>query len=858
MTSREHVLYLIDASSYVYRAYFALPPLTNTAGIPIQAVYGFTSMLLKLQRTVQPKFLAVVFDAPGETFRDALYPEYKAHRPGMPEELRAQWPLVQEVVETLGIYSLSRPGFEADDVIASLADRAARCGFEVVVITGDKDLMQIVTPQVRVWDTMKDRWFDANAVRQRYGVEPEQIVDLIGLMGDTVDNIPGVDGIGEKTARVLLERFGSIEAILSRLDEVAKTPGLRGAGKVAERLQAGADQARVSRELATVRRDIESLPDLEQFRFTPAENERVRSFLSRQGFQKLMQSLPESPAAPGSEGERLADRQQAQKILDEIETEEDVALAVSPGGLALATRRHTVFVEASAFPPCELFRAVVAAGAHVVGHDVKTDLRTLGEVDFETGAAFDVMVASYLTEATASHRLDELAREMLGVSCPDFRAGAGQLARGVSLLPKLAGPLREQLRERGVDDLFRQVEMPLVGVLARMEQHGVRLDLEALRAFAGEVNDRLDKLAGQIFELAGGPFHIASPVQLRAVLFERLGLPARGIRRGKTGLSTDVDALNRLAAEHPLPALVLEHRALAKLKSTYVDALPLAVNPATGRVHPRFNQCVTATGRLSCSDPNLQNIPVRGEDGQRLRAAFVAGPGCLLLVADYSQIELRILAHLSGDPVLLDAFRRGEDIHARTAAEIFGCLPGTVSRDMRRAAKVINFGVIYGMGATALAREIGVPTKRAEEYIQSYFERHVGVREYFEGVCNEARQSGYVTTMLGRRRSLPEIRSKDRNLAQAAERTAMNTPIQGSAADLIKMAMIRIDTRIRSEALKAAMILQIHDELVFEVAEAQCEPLRKVVQEEMQGAASLQVPLVVDLGVGQDWAEAHR
>jgi DNA polymerase-1 len=493
-----------------------------------------------------------------------------------------------------------------------------------------------------------------------------------------------------------------------------------------------------------------------------------------------------------------------------------------------------------------------------VAHDLKRDLLLLGAALGDTVASgFDVMVASYLLEASATHRLEDLATDELGVNLPLFRDGPESLANGVALLPRLRDRFAARLGEWGMERLFHEVEMPLVGVLARMERRGVRLDVAALQAMGGEIDTRLRSLIEEIYALAGGEFNIASPPQLREVLFNRLGLSKKGVRRGKTGLSTDVDVLTRLAEEHPLPAKILEYRALSKLKSTYVDALPAAVNPVTGRLHASFNQTVAATGRLSSSDPNLQNIPIRGDEGRRIRAAFIADEGCELVVADYSQIELRVLAHLSEDPVLVNAFQAGDDIHARTAAEVFGVLPGAITADMRRAAKVINFGIIYGMGPQRLARELGIPLAEAERYIASYFERYAGVRRYMTAIQSEARQRGYVTTLLGRRRTLPDLASPHRGVAQAAERAAANTPIQGAAADLIKVAMVAIDRQLAGEGVRAAMILQVHDELVLEVAAAERERVIEVVRHEMEGVFPLKVPLKVDIGWGRNWAAGH-
>jgi len=865
MPAARPVLYLIDASSYVYRAFFALPPLTSPNGMPTHAVYGFTTMLLKLLRETRPQYVGVVFDAPGPTFRDDLFEPYKANRPSMPDDLSAQFPLVHEVVAAFGLHALAIPGVEADDVIATLAAQMPAHGVDTVIITGDKDLMQVVDEHVRLWDTMRDRWCDATTVRERFGVSPQQVVDVLGLMGDATDNIPGIKGIGEKTAAALIQRFESIDQLLARLDELEAARDIRGAKKVAATLRAQAEVARLSRSLAVVRRDVPLDCTLESFRYRGADPGALRPLFTRLGFQSLVRDL----AAAGAEMTVVL-----REAHSPADVEELLARARQHGRIMLACEGslerdgphlHGIVAAGDGEPlhvPLPLVPAVGAvlqeAALETIGHDLKRDLLLLGAAgDMPLHRGFDVMLASYLLEVSATHRLEELATDELGVNLPAFRDGAASLANGVALLPRLRDRFAARLEEGGMTTLFRDVEMPLVTVLAAIERRGVRLDVAALAGMSREMEARLAALIEEIYALAGSPFNISSPPQLREVLFDRLGLSRKGVRRGKTGLSTDVDVLTRLAADHPLPAKILEYRALAKLKSTYVDALPAAVNPRTGRLHASFNQAVAATGRLSSSDPNLQNIPVRGEEGRRIRAAFIAADGCDLVVADYSQIELRVLAHLADDPVLVSAFRNGDDIHARTAAEVFGVLPGAITAQMRRAAKVINFGIIYGMGPQRLARELSIPIEEAERYISSYFTRYAGVRTYMSNVQSAARQRGYVTTILGRRRTFPDLASPHRGVVQAAERAAANTPIQGSAADLIKMAMVAIHRRLLREGLRAGMILQVHDELVFEVAVADRERVMDVVREEMEGVFPLKVPLKVDLGWGSNWAAAH-
>jgi DNA polymerase-1 len=856
-------LYLIDGSSYVYRAFFALPPLTSPSGQPTNAAYGFTTMLLKLLAEAEPEHLAVVFDAPGETFRDRLYTAYKANRAAAPSDLVAQIEPVRAVVAGLGIRALVVPGVEADDVIATLTTRFAAEGVECVVVTGDKDLMQLVGPRVRLWDTMRDRWTDETAVEQRLGVRPEQVVEVMALMGDAVDNIPGIKGIGEKTAVALIRAFGDLDGVLEHLPAVAEMP-LRGAKKVAALLREGAAQARLSRQLALVRRDLPIDCRLADLRCAGPDLERLRALFAQLGFQSLLRQLPRAGPALAVETTTVRDAPAASAYLSGAA--EWLALATAAAeGPAVTTAATELFAcgpdgRATRIPlgdpavRAAVASALTAPARTVLAHDLKTHLLRLQAAGIALGGrAVDVMIASYLLDATARHELAALAADVLGVHLAD----GDTAALGVTLLRPLWERFAPRLRDEGLQHLFEAVEMPLVGVLAEMERRGVALDVERLGRMSEEFATRMDQLMREIHAAAGVAFNINSPTQLREVLFERLELSKKGVRRGKTGYSTDVDVLTRLAAVHPLPAKILEYRSLAKLKSTYVDALPAAVNPRTGRLHTTFNQTVAATGRLSSSDPNLQNIPVRGEEGRRIREAFVAPPGCVLLAADYSQIELRVLAHLSQDAALLAAFRGDEDVHTRTASEVFGVLPGTVTAEMRRAAKVINFGIIYGMGPQRLAQELGISPAEAQRYIANYFDRYAGVRAYLHQVVAEARECGHVTTVLGRRRAVPELRSTDRAVAQAAERVATNTPIQGSAADLIKLAMVNVTGALDREQVQAGLVLQVHDELLFEVAAAEVERAAALIRTAMEGVMALRVPLRVELGTGRNWAEAH-
>ncbi len=859
----EEPVYLIDASSYVYRAFHALPVLTAPDGTPVHAVFGYARMMIKFLRDTKLSYGGAVFDAPGRTFRDDLFADYKANRPPMPDELSVQVPLVQEVSRALGLCVVLEVGVEADDVIGTLAARFCEQGRQVVVVSGDKDLLQVVRAGVRVWDPVAGRWYDEAAVREKLGIEPAQVVDYIALVGDPVDNIPGIRGIGDVTARRLLQRFGSVEGILEHLSEVAGWRDLRGATKIAQELEQGREALALSKRLARIRTDLPIELGLQDLLYAGPDLPRLRSLFARLGFDSLLRELPEAPVEVVHEVATADSKDSLAAYLQNLPFGQRLCAAVVSND---ASGRSSVVCAAGTEPlvihetieaPAEVLSQVHRqSGGQVVAHDLKADLRLAGAEALDTSAAFDTMVAAYLLEAPVPSRLEETAAACLGVSLPPYRSSVEATAVGLRHLGALHERLQRRLEETETAALFREVEMPLTGVLARMEARGVLLDVGALAAMGEDLERRMAELAQEIFSLVGSSFNLASPQQLREVLFEHLRLPTRGIRRGKTGLSTDVEVLTRLAEVHPVPGKILAYRTLAKLKSTYIDGLLAAVDPA-GRLHTSLNQCVTATGRLSSSEPNLQNIPVRGEEGSAIRACFIAPPGWRLLVADYSQIELRLLAHFSEDPVLCEAFARQEDIHTRTAAEVFGVAAESVSREMRRVAKMINFGILYGMGAASLARQIGVPVAEAQRYIENYFKRYAGVRDYIERSLAQARERGYVTTILGRRRSVPGLRSADRTTAQAAERIAMNTPIQGSAADLIKLAMVRIDGELRRNRFRAHMLLQVHDELVFEVEEGQATQLVEVVKAAMEAALVLRVPIVADVGVGRNWLEAH-
>ncbi len=859
-------LYLIDGSSYVYRAFHAIPFLSTSKGVPTNAVYGFLTMVLKLLRSERPTHLAVVFDAPGPTFRDALFPEYKANREAMPDELASQLSLVRRAVAALRLAVLEEPGVEADDVIGTLATQAAAAGIEVVIVTGDKDFQQLVGPQVTLLDTMRDKRTGPVEVQERYGVEPARWVDVVALMGDAIDNIPGIRGVGEKTATALIRHAGTLEALLAD-PERAESSGVRGAKALAERVRASTEQARLAKRLATIRCDVPLPHAPRDFVYQGPDGRALEALCRELEFQSLLRDFaavsatdavaPEAPIRGG--GAALAEVARAATCAIVLDETSEPPMRATLRGITVAPARDASVSVAYPWPADGPVAHMLAGeGCEKIGWDLKraTLLCDRHQVPL-AGPLFDLGVASYVLDPSRpSHGVDELAREFLGLKGPPADAPE-RPSWTVRTALGLRQVLERTLVEHDAAALFRDLEMPLVRVLAVMERRGVKVDRSALAALADEFRATLARLESEIHQLAGTAFNINSTPQLRAVLFDRLKISTRGIRKGKTGFSTDIDVLTRLASVHPLPAKIVEYRGLAKLLGTYVEPLPLLIHPESGRIHTSFNQTVTATGRLSSTDPNLQNIPIRTEEGRRIRAAFVPEAGKRLVSADYSQIELRILAHLTGDPTLVAAFTSGEDVHTRTATEVFEVAPALVTAEMRRRAKVINFGIIYGMGPQRLARELAIPLVDAQRYITSYFARYAGVARYIEATLAEARRRGFVTTLLKRRRYLPELTSREEGVRQFAERTAINTPVQGSAADLIKLAMVRLEARLARERVPAAMILQVHDELVFEVDVAAVADATAIIRAEMESVMPLAVPLLVEIRDGGSWAEAH-
>ena len=914
-------LYIIDAMNFLFRAFHALPPLKTTKGTQTGAIYGLCQMILRIEREQKPTHLCVAYDAPGENFRYALYDQYKAHRPPMPPELAEQLGMVRRVVEAFGLAQLEVAGFEADDIIATLTKVARGAGMDVVICSSDKDLTQLCTEDggVAVLDTMKNRRIGPAEVREKFGVGPEQVGDVLALMGDSIDNVPGVAGIGPKTATELINKFGSLDALLAAA-AAGGVPGKRGIA-----IHEAREAVRVSRELVKLREDVPLPkpiaelhridPDKKQLRqlFTELEFSRLVDQLSASGAAAIaphaegtpapvVTAVPEAvaPAAPPPRVPAIAKREELEALAAEIRAAGAVGLAALYDGpsavrsdlvgiaFVVGDRRaylpltHRYLGAPACIPEAEalaILAPLLAApdvAKHV--HDAKTlEVLLLRRGLTLAGVASDPMLAAYLLDASRTRYDLDVVSSAEGI--PAIAGRTSWMGSGASATPPsqisveevgawlgaeaagvvaLAARQPAKLTATGMDGLYRDMELPLAHVLAHIECRGIKLDIDRLREIGLEVGTLLAALETEIHALAGTPFNINSPKQLADVLFGKLSLPV--IRKTKTGPSTDADTLEELATLHPVPAKIVDYRVLSKLKGTYIDALPALVNPATGRLHTSFNQAVAATGRLSSSNPNLQNIPIRSEVGRRIRQAFVAKPGSVLVSADYSQIELRILAHFSQDPAFLDAFRSGEDIHQRTAAEVFGVPSAGVTPEHRRIAKAINFGLSYGQSDFGLAQVLRIPRAQARTYIQSYFERYAGVRTYMERSIAEARATAETVTLLGRRRPLPEIRAtraQDRNYA---ERIARNTPIQGSAADLLKLAMIRVDRAIeagQSPVPEADLLLTVHDELVFEVPAGRSEEFKQWVKNEMEGVYKLDVPLVVDVGAGLTWSEAH-
>lgn len=899
---------LVDGSSYLYRAFHALPPLTNSRGQPTGAIKGVTSMLKKLSAEYPGSVVAVIFDAKGKTFRDELFAEYKAHRPSMPEELRAQVEPIHQIVKAMGYPLIVVEGVEADDVIGTFAQQATEAGQDLVVSTGDKDLAQLVNAHVTLVNTMTDTLLDEEGVRDKFGVGPELIVDFLALMGDKSDNIPGVAGVGEKSALALLQGLGNLDSIYANLDKVAELD-FRGAKKMAAKLRAEEAQARLSRKLAAIKRDVPMELDVSSLSMDQPDSKQLLTIFRELEFRAWTEELEQQLSADGHATEAPAEAAEYELILDEaalqrwlqrleqaelfaFDTETNslnymearvvgVSFATAAGQAAYLPFGHDYDGAPKQLSETQVFSALKplleSEDSLKVGQNLKYDHHVLTNHDIELrGIAFDTMLESYVLDSTATrHDMDSLALKYLDRKTIHFEdvAGKGAKQRTFNQVElEQAGPyaaedadvtlqlhqtlfprLQENPRQCAV---LTDIEVPLIRVLSRMESHGALVDAALLAKQSKQLAKRIAELESEAHELAGESFNVASTKQLQEIMFNKLGLPV--IKKTPKGQpSTAEPVLQELALDYELPRVLLEYRGLSKLKSTYTDALPEQINARTGRIHTSYHQAVAATGRLSSTEPNLQNIPIRSEEGRRVRQAFIAPPGCSLLAADYSQIELRIMAHLSGDQGLLRAFAEGLDVHRATAAEVFNVPLDQVSAEQRRSAKAINFGLIYGMSAFGLGNQLHVGRNEAQSYIDRYFERYPGVKDYMERTRALAAKQGFVETLFGRRLYLPEINARNFARRQAAERTAINAPMQGSAADIIKRAMLAVDRWLQASTLQSRMIMQVHDELVCEVPEDELDELKSRITSLMESAASLDVPLVVDVGVGANWDEAH-
>ena len=890
MVSEE--IYLIDGSAFIYRAFHAVAPLTNRDGFQTNAIFGFLNIVKKMFKDRKPTYAAVCFDSRGPVFRHQMYADYKANRPPMPKELVPQIPYIKQLVNALGIKSFEEADVEADDIIGSVASKMSALGKKVVIVSGDKDLLQLINEHVTMWDPMNDRIMDAAAVVEKYDVGPDRLLDCFALIGDSSDNVPGVPGVGPKSAAKLINEFGSLDRLYEEIETLKKS-------KMKEKLIEHRDNAFLSRDLIRLKMDVQVPRDLDGFRLGTPDTDELKQIYRDLEFTSLLKELESEKIIPKETFSVVSSAKQLDELIAQLSSA--TAFAVDTETTSLESRTaelvgislsidgekswyipvgHRLDSGEAAGSQLELERVVSSlrpylesASVAKIGHNLKYDYTVLkyGAGVEMAGPLIDTMVAAYLAEPSRrSFKLDDLCLE-LGMRLTSYKevTGGDKREDAFAYVPVEAacayscedvfGTLalwdhyREVLEETGQLSLFSEIEMALLPILAEMENEGIKVDVSRLDALAEEFGDKLASLEEQIYGCAGYEFNINSPQQLGKVLFEDLGLPHG--RKTKTGYSTDVKVLEKLAPKHELPALVIRYRNLAKLLSTYVEKLKKLIDPATGRVHTSFNQAVTATGRLSSSNPNLQNIPIRGEEGSRIRDAFVSDQGKVFLSADYSQIDLRVLAHYSQDPALLEAFRNRDDIHTRTAAEIFAVSPMLITSEMRRVAKSINFGIVYGMSSFGLSNQLQIGRKEAQRFIDRYFELYKGVKQFMQDIVETARNDGYVTTLLNRRRYLPEIESSNKMRREFAERAAINTPIQGTAADIIKLAMLRVDELLKDQGRGCRLLLQIHDELVFELDEDSLEKLQDPIREEMEQALSLDVPLVVNMEKGKSLAK---
>ncbi len=853
-------LFLIDGHNVLYRTFFGVPRLSAPDGTPTNVVLGVARILLKVLREDKPAAIAAVFDSREPTTRHALYPEYKANRLKVPEDLAAQIPMVKEVIDALGVRRIEVPGAEADDIIGTLSRMAEERGMETVIVSSDKDLYQLVSPKVRVRDGLKERMVGEAEVRETFGVEPSQVVDLLALAGDPSDNVPGVPGIGEKTAGEMIREFGTLSELLAHPDRLK--------GSRREKIEKNAGTARLCRTLLTIDRHVTLKESLDDLALRPMQAGRVAFLFRKLGFRKLLEELglDMEPALPLRDAAPARPREWA-RVSGAADLFPGVGEGTLSGAAIVTGGKGWAGVSAPGRGTFVLPETGVAEALRRLGDlcerififDGKALLRAHGgPPPGKPLPLFDLQVAGYLLAPDdGTPTLGKLfaRHHPEGSGAAASVAPEDRAAADAGALLSLGLVLDGKLEEAGLTQIFRDVDMPLLPVLYRMEEAGIRIDTEIFRDLSGELGRGIRAIEERVARIAGADFNINSPKQLAFLLFEKLGLPP--VKKTKTGYSTDVEVLEQLRNAHEIPALVLEYRGLAKIKSTYVDVLPEMVDPRDGRIHSTFNQTQAATGRLSSSEPNLQNIPIRTDLGRRIRSGFVAESGCLFVGADYSQVELRLLAHLCGDPGLTRGFLDGEDIHAATARGVFGVSPSEVTPELRRRAKVINFGILYGMSPFGLSRELGIAGREAKEYIDQYFSRYPGVRDYIEREKEQAAKEGYVRTILGRRRYLRDINSRNKVLREAAERMAINAPIQGSAADIIKLAMIRIDREFGERGMRSRLVLQVHDELIAEAPEREADETGRIVREAMEGVVTLSVPLTVSVSRGRNWGEIH-
>ena len=894
-------LLLIDGTSYIYRAFHAIPYLSNSKGIPTNAVYGFAQMLLKVIKDFKTDHIAVAFDVKGPSFRHKMYEEYKAHRPEMPDSLKPQIPFIKKLVKAFNIPVLELEGYEADDIIGTLSRHMKEKNIEVIIIAADKDMLQLIDENTTIVDTMKGKRFGIKEVMERFGIEPSLITEIMGLAGDSSDNIPGVKGIGEKTAAKLIQEFGTIENLLLNIDKVAEK-GVR------EKLKKNAEEARLSRKLAAIDTHAPVDYKFEDLIVKSPDYLKLKELLKELEFTKLLKEIvQEEPVVSKGEYSCINDAEALNAMIIEIKEAGEMAIVIKRKknslfgeltGIAICTKPNYAFYIHShasgedaghshkgasqqlvlgksesgenrgldASSVIDMLKPIIEdEGIKKFAHDIKGVYIFFKRHNIQMkGAAVDTGIASYLLNPSKpSHALADIAHEHLDNSMVslktvsfeplDINAASARGCAEADAIFQLAKKLLPQLDRDNLLRLFDEIEMPLAEVLAEMELNGIMIDKDYLSNLSKELEGQIENIKKKIYAIADIEFNINSPKQLASILFERLKL--KPVRKTKTGFSTDEEVLRTLSTQHELPNEILSFRQLSKLKSTYVDALLELINPTTHKVHTSFNQTVTATGRLSSSEPNLQNIPIRTEFGKRIRQAFVAGKGCLFLSADYSQIELRIVAHLSQDPLLLEAFKQDEDIHTKTASEVFSIAPELVTEEMRTRAKAINFGIIYGMGPYGLSAELGISQDEAAGYIDDYFMHYKGVKGFIDKTINEVVEKGYVTTLFGRRRHVPEMSSESEQVRRFGERIAINTPIQGTAADMIKVAMINIFRKLKDGNFNTKMLLQIHDELIFEAPENEIELIKEMIRKEMEMVGSLSVPVKVDIQIGRNWGE---